>query len=240
MTAPVVERFGDVAALVAGAAADLAARIERTIAAHGRCRLALAGGFTPKQVYERVARDPSLDWRRVDIFFGDERCVPADHEDSNYRMAREALLDRVAVALTVHRIEGERPPLEAARVYEGVLGDQPLDLVLLGMGEDGHVASLFPDTPELGSAAARVVATRSPRPPAARVSLTLRAINEAGAVVFWVTGAAKADRVAEVFRQIETGAAVLPAAMVAPAGELIWLLDAGAAARLGARSRRPP
>jgi 6-phosphogluconolactonase len=181
-----------------------------------------------------LANAPGIAWQRITVFFTDERCVAPDHQASNYRMAREALLDRVAA--TVRRIEGERPPAEAARAYAEVLGVQPLDVIVLGMGEDGHVASLFPDTPGLATTSERVIASRSPHPPSDRVSLTMSVINQAGAVVLWIAGTQKADCVAEVLGQIESGARTLPAALVEPAGELVWLLDAGAAARLEARS----
>jgi 6-phosphogluconolactonase len=184
-------------------------------------------------VYERLA-SCALDWSKVEVFWGDERAVPPTDAGSNYRMASEALLARVPIpAENVHRIEGERPPADAARAYATVLGDRPLDVVLLGMGNDGHVASLFPDTPDLTTTQERVIATRSPLPPTDRITLTLRAINHAAEVVFWVAGAAKAERVAEVFAQIERDAPKLPAALVRPcAGQLLWLLDAEAAARL--------
>jgi len=149
-------------------------------------------------------------------------------------MVHDELLTRVPIPESnVHRIEGERSPDDAARAYADTLGDEPLGLILLGMGVDGHTASLFPDTPGLGAHESRVIATIAPGAPIARVSLTLRAINEAAAVRFWVSGASKAEPVAEVFRQIERGAPRLPAARVRPRSErLCWFVDDAAAERL--------
>lgn len=238
MTTPLVQRFADRTAFVEAAAADLVDRMADAIAARGTCRIALGGGSTPRPVFERTAAadlSTRIDWTRVHIFFGDERCVPPDHEASNYRMADQALVARLGSKNKphVHRIDGELPPPEAARAYAAELGDAPLDVVLLGMGNDGHTASLFPGRPEAGERSARVVAARGPNAPVERVSLTLRAINEARAVRFWVTGEDKAERIVQVFREIESGAPALPAAQVQPtSGDLVWFLDDAAAARL--------
>ncbi len=225
-------RFPDVAALSIGAAEALAARIASCVADRKRCRLALAGGSSPRPVYERLAAAAGIDWGKVHVFWGDERSVPPDHEASNYGMAQRALLSKVAIPSgNVHRILGEKPPGEAARLYAREVGDEPMDVTLLGMGDDGHTASIFPDTPDLDTAE-RVVATRSPNPPPDRVSMTLRALSDSRSVLFLVGGASKANRVAEVFDQIASGRRELPAARVAPRGELVWLMDAAAAARL--------
>ena len=136
--------------LAAAAARAFVESAADAIAERGRFAVALAGGSTPKANYEVIARDHAedVDWPNVHAFFGDERTVPPDHEDSNYRMARKALLDRVPIG-SVHRMRGELPPDEAAASYEGDLeqffgGEAVLDLVMLGIGEDGHTASLFP------------------------------------------------------------------------------------------------
>ncbi len=207
---PLIRRFTGPSALVEAAAADLVDRMAGAIAARGACRVALAGGSTPRPVYERTARADlaaRVDWTRVVLFFGDERCVPPDHEASNYRMVEEALVARLGAERSprLHRIAAEEPPADAARAYAAELGEAPLDLVVLGMGDDGHTASLFPGRPEAAERSARVVAARSPKPPVDRVSLSLRAINEARVVRFWVTGEDKAARLAEVFREIESG-----------------------------------
>lgn len=215
------------------AATILAADIAEVVAARGRCRVALAGGGTPVPVYQRLAQPPlssQVPWASVDLFFGDERVVRPDDPASNYLMVKGSLLDHISIPPgNVHRIHTERPAEEAARAYADVLGDQPLDIAILGMGGDGHTASLFPDTPELGNGE-RVRVTHSPEPPPVRISLGLDVFTQAHTVYFLVTGAAKAARLAEIKRQIESGAPVLPAARVQPAsGRLVWLIDKPAA-----------
>ena len=200
-------------------------------------RLALSGGSTPRALYERLAQSPHRDdmpWDRLAVYWGDERGVGPDDEASNYRMAREALLDHVPVG-ALHRIEGERE--DAAARYEARLrdaaadGQPPLHVVLLGMGKDGHTASLFPDTPDLDTDA-WVVETTSPAPPARRISLTLAAINAASVVAVLVSGTSKAERLAEVWAERAAGDARLPISRVTPAGRMVWLMDEDAAARL--------
>lgn len=229
---PSVVVHADVAALQAAAADYIGALLRDSIAARGICHIALAGGRTPRAVYERLAADSGIDWSKVVVLFGDERAVPADDAASNYRMAREALLERVTPR-AVHRIEGERPAADAAREYDKIVAAcEPLDVVLLGMGDDGHVASFFPATPEPPSDA-RVVATISPLPPAERVSVTLPVIRRARAVLLLVTGAGKAERLAEVWQQIDDGRPILPAARaVNEFGTCRWHVDGDAAARL--------
>lgn len=237
MSRPPIRRFPDFESLVVGAAEDLVDCVGQAIGRSGRCRIAMAGGSTPRPVYRRVAQPDlasRIEWDRVQVFWGDERCVPPTDPASNYRMVNDELLDCVPIPeRNVHRIEGERSPSDAAGEYEEALGEDPLDLVLLGMGDDGHTASLFPDTPGLGGHEGRVVATVAPVAPVHRVSVTLRAINEAAEVRFWVSGARKAERVAEVFRQLESGAPRLPAARVLPdSDQICWFLDAAAAEEL--------
>ncbi len=230
-----VRRFNDAAALVQGACEALAGALRAAIAARGVFRLALAGGSTPRPVYEQLRLQTGIDWNAVHIYWGDERCVGPNDPSSNYRMAHEALLKHVAVPTTqIHRIEGEKGAAEAAAAYARALGQQPLDLVLLGMGGDGHTASLFPGRPEVDEQHATVVAAQAPVAPHERVSLTLATINAARAVWFWVVGAGKAERLAEVFAQIEGDAPLLPAAKVRPGrGELVWFVDEAAAQRHG-------
>ncbi len=191
----------DAAAVAEAALQPVAAAAAKAVASRGRFAIALAGGSTPRRLYGLLARNPALvDWSRTDIFFGDERSVAPDHPDSNYRMAREVLLDRVPVPPgRVHRIRGEDDPAEAADLYERELtrlfpGEDPphLDLILLGMGEDGHTASLF-----AGSAAAAererwVVPSSAPRPPVNRVTLTLPVLTAARRVLFLIVGEDKA------------------------------------------------
>jgi 6-phosphogluconolactonase len=241
---PTVTIVPDPDALAEAAArltADVAAR---AIAVRGRFMWALAGGDTPRPTYARLALSPfreRVDWRRTWVFFGDERAVPPDHTGSNYRMAQETLLSRVPIpAAQVLRIRGEaEDPEVAAAEYARVLsqafgtrrGELPrFDLVLLGLGVDGHTASLFPDSPVVREvfrtvAAVHVTAASIPQ----RLTLTLPVFNAAARVIFLVAGAEKAKVVKAVLGE----GATLPAAMVRPdGGELVWLLDRAAAAQI--------
>ncbi|TAN34806.1 6-phosphogluconolactonase [bacterium] len=207
----VLETPEDVAA---AAAADIAAALRE-----GARTLVLAGGTTPRQCYELLSR-LEVAWGRVAVLFGDERCVPPDHPDSNYRMARESLLDRVAPA-TVYRMPGELGPDAAARAYARVIeAVAPLDVVLLGVGEDGHTASLFPGHVALRAPGLAVGIHDAPKPPPQRVTLTLTALQAARRVIILATGSGKADAVARAKRQ------EVPSGMIASAR---WLLDRAAA-----------
>ncbi len=221
--------------LAQAAAAAVAEQLTNAVSRLGRARLALAGGGTPRPTYHALATSPHLEevpWADVDVYFGDERCVPAEDPSSNFRMAQEALLSHVAIpASNIHRIRGELAPEDSARAYARVLGDTPLDIVLLGLGGDGHTASLFPETPLMSDKS--VLATQSPIAPHRRVSLGLGPINAANVVIFLVAGVGKAERVAEIHAQIASGKPVLPAAYVQPVhGRLIWFLDTHAASML--------
>ena len=138
---------------LAGAAAEqIAAHIAEVISERGRCRFGLAGGGTPQTVYEKLATLP-VSWNDVQLFWGDDRCVPPDHDKSNYKMADAALLSRISIPEgNVFRVQGEPPPEDAARAYADALGNEPIDILLLGMGDDGHTASLFPGEADLSSA----------------------------------------------------------------------------------------
>jgi 6-phosphogluconolactonase len=185
----------------------------------GARTLVLAGGTTPRRCYELLSR-LEVEWGRVAVLFGDERCVQPDHPDSNYRMARESLLDRVAPA-TVHRMPGELGPDEGAAAYAPVVSAvAPLDVVLLGVGEDGHTASLFPGHPALRAQGFAVGIRDAPKPPPERVTLTLPALQAARQVIVLATGAGKADAVAMAKR------GEVPSGMIAGAR---WLLDRAAA-----------
>jgi 6-phosphogluconolactonase len=170
------------------------------LAARGRFRLALAGGSTPRALYAHLAAARDVDWARVDVFFGDERAVGPDDPQSNYRMARETLLSPAAVPPeNVHRLRGEDPELAAAaRDYEAALGAPPLDLVLLGMGADGHTASLFPGTAALDERARLCVANDVPQLATRRLTLTYPALLGARDVLFLVAGADKAATLRDV------------------------------------------
>ena len=182
----------------------------------------LAGGSTPRRAYELLA-GRTLPWGRVAVLFGDERCVPPDDPDSNYWMAHEALLERVHPG-TVHRMPGELGAEVAAELYDGVVRtSSPLDLVLLGIGPDGHTASLFPGSPALWAAGGAVAVHGAPKPPPDRVSLTLEALRAARRVVLLATGSDKA----EALHAAQRGE--VPAGMI-PGAE--FLVDRAAAALL--------
>jgi len=199
-------------------AAAAAAEIAGALRADART-LVLAGGTTPQRCYELLSQMDVV-WGRVSILFGDERCVAPDHPDSNYRMAREALLDRVAPA-TVHRMPAELGPDEGAELYAQVVAAvSPLDLVVLGVGEDGHTASLFPGHPALKAAGLTLGIHDSPKPPPQRVTLTLAALRSARRVLILATGAGKAGAVAKAKR------GEVPSGMIAGAR---WLIDRAAA-----------
>jgi 6-phosphogluconolactonase len=199
-------------------AESAAAEISSALA-EGARTLVLAGGTTPKRCYELLVQ-AEVKWGRVTVLFGDERCVPPDHPESNYRMAREALLDRVAPG-SVHRIAGELGPDEAAELYSRVVAQlAPLDVVLLGAGEDGHTASLFPGHPEVHAQGWAVGVRNAPKPPPDRVSLTLPALQGARRVIILATGAGKAGAVARAKR------GEVPSGMIAGAR---WLIDRAAA-----------
>jgi 6-phosphogluconolactonase len=179
------------------AARATAERLAAAAAAGGR--IALTGGSTPRRAYELAAQlEP--DWSRASAWWGDERCVGPDDERSNYRLALEALLDRLERPPAVHRIRGELEPEEAAEAYERELAETALDLVLLGIGPDGHTASLFPGAAALDERERRVVATKPGLEPwVDRVTLTIPALSAGRAVLFLVTGEEKADAVRRAF-----------------------------------------
>lgn len=201
---------------VALAAADDIAQQLRT----GARTLVLAGGTTPKRCYELLARKQQLPWGRVSVLFGDERCVPPDDPESNYLMAKQALLDRVAPA-TVYRMPAELGPDEGAAEYARVIERLlPPDVVVLGVGEDGHTASLFPGHPALRSKGVAIGIYDSPKPPPKRVTLTLPVLQAARRVIILATGAGKAEAVAKAKR------GEVPSGMIPDAR---WLIDRAAA-----------
>lgn len=232
---------------VAAAAAEFFATMAvEAIARRGSFAVALSGGSTPRLMHDHLTREPlasRIGWSRAELFFGDERAVGPDHADSNYRMARETLFDRVAIPPSqIHRMIGEAADLAAsARDYASILQSQlPLcatgfptfDLILLGMGPDGHTASLFPGTEALDETRLWVVANDVPQLQTRRLTLTFPVLNAAKNVLFLVTGQAKAAPVAEIF-STERGRAHHPAGRVRPTeGRLLWLLDREAAAGL--------
>ncbi len=226
-------------ALAEAAAERIAILAAEALDAQERFLLTLAGGSTPRLLYRKLAKEPwrsRIDWTKVEILFGDERAVPPDHPDSNYRMAREALLDHVPVPPEqVHRMPAELEDLEeAAARYETLLrslaSDRPvprLDLVLLGVGPDGHTASLFPGTEVLGERK-RLVAAVRPGAGLHRLSLTYPVLNAARHLMFLVAGEGKAAILRRLFRAPDP-AHPLPVEGIEPQGEVSWLVDEAAA-----------
>lgn len=218
--------------LAEAAASEFAAKAAEAIEERGRFAVVLAGGSTPKAMYGILARDysDSIDWSKVNVFFGDERTVAPDHEDSNYRMAREALLDHVRVG-SVHRMRCELPPDEAVAAYEEQLreffGSEELpqfDLVLLGIGGDGHTASLFPETPALEVQDRWVAANPVPKMDTIRITLTVPVINAARSVVFLVAGEDKAEALKEILEG-DADPREYPARLIQPPAGPEWMLD---------------
>lgn len=237
---PKVSIFPDNESLVAGAVDLIIRSAVKAIAEHGRFTLALSGGETPRPVYARLAaagRTKNIDWSRVQLFFGDERCVPPDDPRSNYLMVRTVLLDKVPIPHpNIYRIQGEDSPEKAAEDYENtlrrVLGGEGLDLILLGLGDNGHTASLFPGLAPVTETRRWVMAAYVEVASMWRVTMTPVVINAARQVLFLVSGAKKAD----ILKRVLEGAyqpVVLPAQTVRPAtADLTWLLDRPAAAKL--------
>ena len=233
----------DASALSAAAAEEFAHCAEKAIGDNGRFCVALSGGNTPRSVYSLLAGKyaGSLPWAKIHIFFGDERSVPPDHADSNYRMSRESLLSKVPIPdANVHRIRAELPAQEAAELYAkelraffGLAGDAwpRFDLILLGIGDEGHTASLFPDSAALSEQSKLVVANWVEKFQTWRITLTFPVLNHAAEVLFLVSGASKAEILRNIFDPSKTN--VYPAQAVRPQnGKLLWIVDRAAAAFL--------
>jgi 6-phosphogluconolactonase len=248
-----IEVAADRRALMEAGASAVVAAARAAIGAHGRFVTALSGGSTPRALFELLATGrfaSAVDWSRVHVCWGDERAVPPDAAASNYRMVREALLDHVPIpASQVHRIRSEEPPQAAAEAYERELRTlfatrvgparpnpgAPFDLMLLGMGDNGHTASLFPGLHAVREADRWVVAEFVAEVGMWRITLTPVVLNAAAEVVFLLAGA---DKAAMLHRVLEgpVDPDALPAQVVAPRdGRLRWLVDADAAAGLEAR-----
>jgi 6-phosphogluconolactonase len=213
----------------------------RAITERDRFSLALSGGSTPYALYQLLAHPPYVDqveWSKVHIFWGDERCVPPEDADSSYRAARESLLDSAPIPESqIYRIKGEINPAEAASEYEQIIvsffgGEPRFDLILLGMGDDGHTASLFPGTKALDENQRWVIENYVEVKNMWRVTLTPKAINNAANIAFLVSGVGKAERLRQVIRG-SYQPHILPSQLVKPVkGKLIWLVDQAAAAQL--------
>ena len=221
----------DIELRVAASAAEAAREAAELLAAQARLggHIALSGGSTPRPAYEAAARlEP--DWSRVEVWWADERCVPPDDERSNYRLVRESLLDRLdRKPAAEHRVRGELSPEEAADAYDIELRGVVFDLAFLGIGPDGHTASLFPNDPALDELRRRALAVA--RPDVHRVTATIPQLNASDTVVFLVSGEDKADAAERSFAAPPDPAT--PASLVRSAsGTTIALLDRAAAARL--------
>lgn len=211
--------------------------------------VALSGGSTPRKFYYLLGCTPycrQIEWQRIHFFWVDERCVPPDHEQSNFKTVYDTLLSRVPVPREkIHRIRGEENPEEAAREYEEVMktfwgkNDIPaFDLIVLGMGEDGHTASLFPGAEALREEKRFAIPVYRKKPEISRVSLTLPVLNNASQILFLVSGQAKAKVLAEILGCGETKNHY-PAGLVSPAhGKMTWLIDQYAAGKSSAGPRR--
>ena len=247
-TRPPIEVFPDPEKLIQAAAEHVIEIAAQGIRQNGRIAIALSGGSTPRPLYSLLATEKyskRIDWPKVHLFWGDERCVPVGSPQSNYQMAHKTLLAVIPIPVSnVHRIHGEEDPEKAAVAYErelrtffgmNVTGGLPrlgFDLILLGMGDDGHTASLFPGSPAVNEKERWVMAQHVEGVSMWRITLTPVVINAAKDVLFIVSGAEKAERVHSVIEgpfQPE----VLPAQIIRPAhGRLLWLLDEAAASRL--------
>jgi 6-phosphogluconolactonase len=244
-----IERFPDAEAVSRAAADEFVRLAGAAILARGRFAVVLSGGSTPKRMYQLLAEPEwasKVDWPKVHLFWGDERAVPPDHPDSNYGMAKAALLDKLpGPGPQVHRMEAEqleqRAGAAALDSYRSAIatvfgvardGDPPsFDLILLGMGPDGHTASLFPHTTALGQPKRWVVGNFVPKFNAMRMTFTATLINRAAEVLFLVAGADKAAVLAEVLEG-PPDPDRLPSQLIKPAGRLRWFVDAAAAADL--------
>jgi 6-phosphogluconolactonase len=237
-----LEIVANAEALYRTAAEEFSRSAESAIADHGRFCVALSGGNTPKGVYGQLAaqKRDSLPWNKVFVFFGDERHVPPEDPESNYRMARESLLSKVPIPEeNVHRILAELPAPAAAVQYEMDMrsffrlpaGSWPrFDLILLGLGDDGHTASLFPGSPALTEQSRIVVANFVEKFNGYRITFTFPVLNHADQVVFFVSGKSKAQIVKTIFTP---GEASYPAQGVRPeSGKVLWIADKDAASLL--------
>lgn len=245
MTAPTytLDISPDSTSLTVHAAEEFVKQAGAAIAARNRFSVALSGGSTPKVLFEMLASErfrDLVDWSKVYFFWGDERSVPPDHKDSNFRMANDAMLKPLNIPeANIFRIQAEKGAAEAAALYRQVLAEffapdefPRFDLLYLGMGDDGHTASLFPHTEALQEQSLAVVENYVPKFQTTRITLTIPAINHARHIVFLASGASKAEMLVQVLEgdhQPET----LPSQFIrATSGTLTWMVDAPAAEKL--------
>ena len=234
-----VEVLADKASLIERSQAIVVEKIQSAIANKGQCAIALAGGSTPKPLYEALAQE-NLPWEKIQVFWGDERYVAADHQDSNQLMARQAWLDKVTIpAANIYPVptDSANPEIDAER-YEAVIrkvfatspGEFPtFDIILLGMGDDGHTASLFPQTTVLQETNKAIAVGNKDGQP--RITFTVPLINQADCVLFLVAGANKQPALEQVFAA-QGDAMNYPSRLINPQGELWWLLDRDAGAKI--------
>jgi len=227
--------MADAASLIAAATEQFITVARSAIAKRGVFYVALAGGSTPKGLYQMLATSSyssQIDWSRVQLFFGDERCVLPSHDDSNFKMASEAMIDALPIPkANVHRMPtelGDAADIATryAEMMKDVMQDQPFDLVLLGLGPDGHIASLFPDTPALEVTASLTTALYVEKFASWRVTMTYPVINAARQVIVFIAGEAKAAIVSDITNEAVAG---LPVQRLAPEGDYYWYMDAAAA-----------
>ncbi len=240
MNKPEIKIFPDIESLSRWTAQRLSESSSQAIAARGRFLIALNGGGTPVRLFQFLASDyrGKLDWNKTHVFWGDERCVPPDDPESSYGQARGLFMEQVKIPdSNIHRINGKLKPVEASKDYALVLKrfafppyDWPrFDLVLLGMGEDGHTASLFPGSPVEASAPVLAVTGHYQNRPAERITLTPQVFNSARSVMFMATGENKAVTLSKVLSDVYRPD-LYPAQRIKPKnGELIWLVDQAAA-----------
>ncbi|MDD2735104.1 MAG: 6-phosphogluconolactonase [Desulfuromonadaceae bacterium] len=237
--------FHDAEAVSLAAAELFAAEARQAVQARGRFTIALAGGSTPRRSYELLAQDPFhklVPWQKTHIFWGDERCVPADDPRNNALMAYRTLLDHVPIPpKQVHPMVCDQSPQQAAAAYEALLrdffpdGHPRFDLVLLGLGENGHTASLFPGTAVLKEQQRWVAEVSVAEEGMHRLTLTAAAINQAALVVFLVSGSVKAPILGKLLKEAEDPR-IIPARLIKPVdGGLLWLVDQDAARQLRQR-----
>ncbi len=247
-TQPEIRILKNAADLFEAAAAEFAAQASAAVQANGTFTVALSGGSTPKTLYSLLATKPGIPWDKIYFFWGDERHVAPDQPESNYRMANEALLSKVPVrAEHIFRIHSEEKDAAAAALqYEQTLKDffrlspgkfPRFDLIFLGVGPDGHTASLFPGTSALTENQRLVVANWVPKFNTDRITFTFPVLNAAACVIFLLSGADKAATLQEV---LENKSADLPSQKVCPVnGKLIWMVDEPAARTLSLPTQRP-
>ncbi len=237
----------DVQQLAQDTAAYIYSASQQAIQTHGRFLLALSGGSTPKSLYQTLASPEwrgRFDWPNILFLFGDERCIPPDHPESNFKMAQATLFQPLNIqADHIFRMKGEHEnPIAAAEEYEAELRTMThcaaphlptIDLVLLGLGEDGHTASLFPGTAAVQERNKVVTVGQAPTGVRSRITLTLGVLNHAAVILFLVTGQGKASMVRRIVKPESEADRALPAARIAPeSGRLVWMLDQSAGAQL--------